>query len=134
MAEIIEFGKKAQDLRSVRDSSLRQRKIDALKKVFQCTRCMLKCAKCGAQLAEAEGEEASRYATPYGFCRNCQEEYEEYRERKSGKSSTPRYYWHNDIWMKVWGSWLEHQKCLDQYRQSREFLQLLEEVEELLKK
>lgn len=134
MAEIIEFGKKAQDLKSVRDLSLRQRKIEALKKIFQCTRCMMKCAKCGAQLDGLVGEDSGRFATPYAFCRNCSEEYEEYRERMKGKQPTPRYYWHNDVWMKVWGSWLEHQKLLDQYRQSKEFLQLLEEVEELLRK
>ena len=69
MAEIIEFGRRAQNLKSVKDSSLRQRKIEALRKIFQCSRCMLKCAKCGTQL-DKEGEETSRYATPYPFCRN----------------------------------------------------------------
>lgn len=132
MAEIIEFGKKAQDLKSMRDTNLRQRKIEALRKIFQCTRCMLKCAKCGTQL-DKEGEESSKYAMPYPFCTNCHEEYEEYRERTSGKQVTPKYYWHNELWMKVWESWLEHQNWLDQYRQSKEFLHLLREVEELLK-
>ena len=133
MAEIIEFGKKAQDLKSVRDTSLRQRKIEALRKIFQCTRCMLKCAKCGTQL-DMEGEEPAKYAAPYPFCKNCQEEYQEYRERIEGRQPTPRFYWHNDTWMKVWGMWLEHQRMLDQYRQSKEFLQLLQEVEELMRK
>ena len=133
MADIIEFGKKSQDLKSVRDNTVRERKIDALRKIFQCTRCMLKCAKCGTQL-DAEANEPSRYASPYPFCGNCSEEYEEYRERVAGKQAYPRYYWHNETWMKVWDSWLSHQKCLDQYRQSKEFLQLLEEVEDLLKK
>ena len=133
MAEIIQFGKKAQDLKSLRDDTLRQRKIEALRRIFQCTRCMLKCAKCGSQL-ESEADSQSRYATPYHFCRNCSEEYDEYRERVDGRSSGPRFYWHNEAWMKVWESWIEHQKWLDGYRQSKEFLQLLEEVEELLKK
>jgi hypothetical protein len=133
MADIIEFGKKCQDLKSVRDTSARQRKIEALRKIFQCTRCMLKCAKCGTQL-DVEGNESSRYAMPYPFCGNCREEYQEYRERSDRKASAPKYYWHNEMWMKVWESWLSHQKCLDQYRQSKEFLQLLEEVEDLLKK
>lgn len=134
MAEIIEFGKKAQDLKSIRDLGLRQRKIEALRKIFQCTRCMLKCAKCGAQLDDSQGEEACRYATPYSFCRNCHEEYSEYRERVEGKQAFPKYYWHNDMWLRAWESWLDHQKSLDQYRQSKEFLQLLQEVEELLRK
>ncbi|GKT08306.1 hypothetical protein [Desulforhabdus sp. TSK] len=132
MAEIIEFGRRAQNLRSVKDSGLRQRKIEALKKIFQCTRCMMKCAKCGAQI-ESDWNDPQKFATPYPFCRNCHEEYEEYKERINGKGSAPRYYWHNEAWMEVWGSWLEHQQWLDQYRQSKEFLQLLEEAEELMK-
>ncbi|MGV8073665.1 MAG: hypothetical protein AB2L11_03775 [Syntrophobacteraceae bacterium] len=131
MAEIIEFGQKVKSLRSIRDTGLRQRKIEALRQVFQCTRCMLKCAKCGIQL-DKEGDESVRYAGPYTFCRNCSEEYEEYKERSEGKQVPPKYYWHNEQWMKVWDGWLEHQSSLDQYRQSKEFLQLIREVEELL--
>ena len=133
MAEIIEFGKKAQDLKSVKDTSLRQRKIEALRKMLQCTRCAMKCAKCGNQM-DMDGDETARYAVPYPFCRNCQEEYEEYRARTEKRLATPRYYWHNDVWMKAWESWLEHQKALDEYKRSKEFLQLLQEVEELTQK
>jgi len=133
MADVIEFDKKCQDLKSSRDTLLRQRKIEALRKIFQCTRCMLKCAKCGTQL-ESDMQESSKYATPYTFCRNCFDEYHEYRERVEKNQSNPKYYWHNDVWMKVWESWLKHQKVLDQYRQSKEFLQLLQEVEDLFKK
>ena len=50
MADIIEFGKKAEHLRSERDNAVRQRKIEALRKIFQCTRCVVKCSKCGAQI------------------------------------------------------------------------------------
>jgi hypothetical protein len=131
MAEIIEFGKKAQGLRSIRDEAVRQRKIDALKKIFQCTRCLLKCAKCGSQL-DMETTGAAPRSAPYPFCRNCGEEYLEYKQRRAGDQTYPKYYWHNDAWMKVWESWLDQQKCLDAYRQSKEFLQLLQEVEEFL--
>ena len=133
MADIIEFNKKAQDFKISRDQSVRQRKIDALKKIFQCARCMLKCAKCGSQV-EMDSQAAPGFATPYPFCTNCREEYREYRERLEGKSISSQYYWYNEKWMKVWESWLEHQTRLDEYRQSKEFLQLLEEVEELLRK
>jgi hypothetical protein len=133
MADIIEFCKKAQDLKSIQDVSLRQRKIEALRKFFQCTRCMLKCAKCGTQI-DRGGEEGAKYAAPYPFCQNCLEEYQEYRNRIGGTREGPRYYWHNELWMRVWDNWLEHQKAMDDYRQSKEFLQLLGEVEELLQK
>ena len=133
MADIIEFGKKADDIKTERTSSLRQRKIEALRRLFQCTRCMMRCSKCGTQI-EAEPDEQVKYALPYTFCNGCKEEYEEYRKRAAGERIASGCYWHNEKWMKVWETWLEHQKTIDQYRQSREFLQLLEEVEILLKK
>jgi hypothetical protein len=132
MADIIEFCKRAEDAKSEREGSLRQRKIEALRRIFQCTRCMMRCCKCGTQL-ESEGDE-SKYAAPYAFCKSCREEYEEYRARADGVRPASPYYWHNEKWMQVWASWLEHQKSLDRYRQSKEFLQLLDEVEHLLKK
>jgi hypothetical protein len=90
----------------------------------------MKCAKCGAQL-DKEGAEPAKYAGPHRFCVNCQEEYDEYRDRLEKKEAHPRYYWHNDLWMAAWSSWIEHQRALDEYRLSKEFLQLLREVEEL---
>lgn len=131
MADIIEFGKKADDLKSERETSLRHRKVEALKKIFQCSRCMMKCAKCGAQVEG--GHEETKFAAPYIFCKSCQEEYEEYRTRMAGNRVTSCY-WHNAEWMNVWETWLNHQKSLDNYRQSKEFLQLLDEVEHLLRK
>lgn len=133
MADIIEFGKKTEILKSERDTIIRQRKIEALRKLFQCTRCVVKCSKCGAQ-SEAGAEDCAQFASPFTFCKSCQEEYEEYRARVSGKQTDTLCYWHNAAWMRVWESWLEHQKSLDQYRQSKEFLQLLDEVEHLLGK
>ncbi len=66
MGNIIEFGKKAQDLKSIRDEAVRQRKIDALRKIFQCTRCLLKCAKCGAQLdSDLDQKLSSRGPLPF---------------------------------------------------------------------
>jgi hypothetical protein len=131
MADILEFTKKADNLKSERDNTVRQLKIEALRKIFQCTRCVVKCSKCGAQ---TDPQEQSRFAAPYSFCKSCRQEYEEYRTRVEGHQSDLDCYWHNSAWMKVWETWLQHQKALDQYRQSKEFLQLMDEVETLLKK
>ncbi len=131
MAEILQFTKKAESFKSERDNVVRQLKIESLRKIFQCTRCSVKCSKCGGPL---DSQEHSRFAAPYNFCQSCLEEYEEYRSRTSGIKSDSDCYWRNADWMKVWETWLEHQKSLDQYRQSKEFLQLIDEVEQLLKK
>ena len=54
--------------------------------------------------------------------------------RTGGDGDESECYWRNSAWMKVWETWLQHQKSLDQYRQSKEFLQLMDEVEQMLKK
>ncbi len=131
MADILEFGKKMETVKSERDTTVRQLKIEALRKIFQCTRCMVKCSKCGAQI---ETQEYSRFAAPYSLCKSCLEEYEEYRARAGGEQTDSECYWRNAAWMKVWETWLQHQKSLDQYRQSKELLQLMDEVEQMLKK
>jgi len=131
MADILEFVKKAESVKSERDDTVRQLKIEALRKIFQCTRCVVRCSKCGAQ---TDPREHTRFAAPYSFCKSCRQEYEEYRTRAGGDQVYSDCYWHNSAWMSVWETWLQHQKALDQYRQSKEFLQLMDEVENLLKK
>lgn len=133
MADIIEFGRRCESLKSEKDAEVRRRKVEALRKIFQCTRCAFKCAKCGTQLGE-EDRCDEKYASPYPLCSTCREEYAEYRARRDGAQEQAKYYWHNSLWMKVWDTWLEHQQVLDQYRQSKEFLQLVQEVEDLLGK
>jgi DNA replicative helicase MCM subunit Mcm2 (Cdc46/Mcm family) len=131
MADILEFGKKAENCKWERDNTFRQLKIEALRKIFQCSRCVVKCSKCGAQV---DSQEYVRFAAPYNFCKSCMQEYEEFRARAGGNHADSDCYWRNSAWMRVWETWLKHQDALDQYRQSKEFLQLMDEVEQLLKK
>ncbi|SPF34002.1 conserved hypothetical protein [Syntrophobacter sp. SbD1] len=131
MAEILQFAKKAESFKSERDNVVRQLKIESLRKIFHCTRCSVKCSKCGGPM---DAQEQSRFASPYSFCKSCNEEYEEYRSRADGTRPDSDCYWRNSDWLRVWETWLEHQKALDQYRLSKEFLQLIDEVEHLLKK
>ena len=128
MADVIEFGKKSKDVQAQKDQEVRKRKIQLLRAVFQCTRCSLKCAKCGSQINISAGEKEVA-VTPYPFCTNCREEYIEYKNRVSGNRGLD-YYWYNESWMKVWDTWFEHQKSLDEYRKSKEFLKLLNEFKE----
>ena len=131
MADILEFSKKAENLKSERDDSMRQLMIESLRKIFQCTRCVVRCSKCGIQI---DSHEYARFAVPFSFCKSCRQEYEEYRTRTSENRADSEFYWRNSAWMRVWETWLEHQKALDLYRQSKEFLRLIDEVEQLLKK
>jgi hypothetical protein len=67
---------------------------------------------------------------PYPLCSGCGDEYKVYLELTKGESATGRY-WHNQEWMEIWRTWLQHQKALDHYRSSKEFIKLLHEFEGL---
>jgi len=130
MAEIIDFRKKAPD-----ESRLRQMKIESLRRHFQCMRCAFRCARCGSQINnETRSAGGEQYAAPYIFCKTCYEEYKEYRKIKSGEKPNPDYYWHNDLWVQVWDFWLKYQESMERYRQSPEFLRLMDEVEKFMRR
>ena len=128
MAEIIELEKRRQRQDSEKASGLHEEKIDVLKKILQCARCQLKCSRCGTQIEETDDREHS--PLPYPLCSGCGEEYQVYLKLTRGESGAGRY-WHNEAWMEIWRTWLQHQKALDHYRNSKEFIKLLHEFEGL---
>jgi hypothetical protein len=102
------------------------KKIEVVRKVIQCTRCLARCAKCGVQFETHEMYK--RHQTPHRFCASCQEEYEDFRRIKEKGEESP-YYWHNREWAAMWQSWLDYQQALKEYGESPEFIDLVREVE-----
>ena len=128
MADIIELEKRRQHSKSEEAEALREEKIQVLKRILHCSRCSLKCSRCGTQVQE--DDERPKAKAPYPFCSGCQDEYEDYLRRSRGETSEEKY-WHNETWMEVWRTWLGHQRALDDYRRSSEFIRLLHEFESL---
>jgi hypothetical protein len=109
---------------------LKKRKVQAVRKVFQCTHCAFKCEKCGTQIARdsSSGAEYSRKLNvPYNFCEACSDEYIDYIARLRG-AGDPDCYWHNEAWIDAWGKWIEYQSSVDRYLKSKEFMRLLNEL------
>jgi Pyruvate/2-oxoacid:ferredoxin oxidoreductase delta subunit len=104
----------------------RAKKVEAVRKIIQCTRCLARCAKCGVQFET--NEMYQRFKGPYRFCAACQEEYEDFL-RVSEKGEGSPYYWHNQEWVEVWLRWLAFQQALKAYGESAEFIDLIREVE-----
>lgn len=126
MADIIKLEERRQLQLSEKRELLREEMIELLRKIFQCARCQLKCSRCSTQIRETE---VSQHSTlPYPFCLSCRDEYELYLKRSRGELIAERY-WHNEEWMEVWRTWLHHQEVLDRYRNSKEFIKLLQELE-----
>lgn len=103
----------------------RTKKLEAVRKILQCTRCLSRCLKCGLHF---ETQQMYKRYQGFRFCDSCQEEYEEFlRLSKEGGEAT--FYWHNRQWLRTWQTWIDYQKALKDYGESPEFLDLVREVE-----
>jgi Pyruvate/2-oxoacid:ferredoxin oxidoreductase delta subunit len=102
------------------------KKLEAVRKTIQCTRCLARCAKCNIQFDTQEMYQ--RFKGPYRFCASCQEEYEEFVRLRGTEEQSP-YYWHNKHWLLVWQAWLDYQQAMKDYGESPEFIELMREVE-----
>jgi hypothetical protein len=76
------------------------KKLEAVRKILQCTRCLARCHKCGMQIMRLKDE--------------------------GGESPL---YWHNEAWQALWQTWLDYQQALKDYGESPEFIELVREVE-----
>jgi hypothetical protein len=128
VADIIELEKRRQQHLSEKNDALQDEKIEVLRKILQCARCQLKCSRCGMQIKECDERHHSVLSHP--LCSGCGEEYGAYLKLSRGELAAG-HYWYNEEWMEVWRTWLEHQKSLENYRNSREFIKLLHEFEGL---
>lgn len=133
MADVISIDEKLALAKEKREALVRRRKIEAVRKVLQCTQCAFKCEKCGTQLrpgteAGGGGEDRS-YRIPYRLCESCRDEYVDYIARHQG-GGDPDCYWHNDAWRELWRCWIEYQGAIDRYTKSKEFQELLKELKQ----
>lgn len=121
MAEVIELDKRKKE----KLDSERFAKMASVRKILQCTMCMLKCAKCGTQMDKSD---IPSDQLPFRLCSDCKEEYQEYEARLTTKEAGSQY-WHNKEWMDVWKKWIDYHRSLDRYKRSKEFMMLLRELE-----
>lgn len=130
MADIISIDAKLGESKAQKEAVVRKRKIQAVRKIFQCTHCALKCEKCGTQIGSETPDERSAAViakTPFRLCASCSEEYVDYIARCDGRGD-PDCYWHNQAWRDLWSSWIAYRKAYDRYLKSGEFLELLKEL------
>jgi hypothetical protein len=127
MGDLISLANKRRRSDREQAGRTRQRKIQAVRRVLQCTQCTAKCEKCGAGTSSGETDEQKRLRIPYQLCEDCGDEYLDYIERLKGKGDAEQY-WHNDAWMRIWRAWIDYQGAVDQYLKTKEFERLLNEL------
>ncbi len=131
MANIISLNDKLQRAAEKRAAQDRRRKIRAVQKVFQCSRCALKCEKCGAQLeCGCQAPPTAQSGLPYHLCEGCSEEYQAYLKRLQSDGE-PTCYWYNAAWMATWKHWINYQSAKENFINSPEFVRLMQELRQI---
>ncbi len=125
MSKIIDIEKRLKQEQKKKLTVERAKKVEAVRKILQCTRCLSRCVKCGLHF---ETQQMYKRYEGFRFCASCQEEYEEFLRLQQTGGDT-RYYWHNRQWVRTWQTWLDYQAALKDYGESPEFLDLVREVE-----
>ena len=131
MADIIPIDERIADAREKKSTRDRKLKIRAVQKIFQCTRCAFKCEKCGTQIdphTATETSEPEHLQKSFRLCTDCREEYHDYVNWQEDRTDSETY-WRNDAWRELWRSWIAYQHSLERYMESKEFLQLLHELQ-----
>jgi hypothetical protein len=131
VADIISFDNLRQEAEDKAADRLKKSKAVSARKGILASRRPNRCEKCSGPMSEPAADrkdDPRRLRTPYVFCDNCLEEYIDFIDRLQGRGN-PHFYWHNDIWMESWRRWIDYKSTLDRYIRSREFTQLVREIE-----
>ncbi|MFP3867286.1 MAG: hypothetical protein ACLFUU_03875 [Desulfobacteraceae bacterium] len=126
MTKVIDIENRLQIEKKKKASIEKAKKLEEVRRVMQCSRCLARCSKCGVQFDTQDIYK--RHKGPYRFCSDCEEEYQEFLRLKESGESSP-YYWHNQQWMELWEAWINFQEALKRYIESPEFVDLLREVD-----
>ncbi len=127
MGNVISLDKKIRITDKKKEAIERKRKIMAVRKVFQCAHCAVKCEKCGTQIHLDKSADKNDLRVPYNLCISCAVEYRDYIETLKGNAKSSDY-WHNDAWLRVWSTWIAYKGATDSYMRSKEFERLLNEL------
>jgi hypothetical protein len=130
MADIISLDTRFQQARDQKKEHLAERKARTVASVFQPTRSLALCDKCGA--AEPPRSVSGNGGTmqarvPYRFCSTCAQEYDDFIQCLQGNGD-PDHYWQNNAWLESWKRWIDYQGSMASFRTSKAFRRLVQEI------
>ena len=126
MSKIIDIENRIETEKRKKKIAERRREIAPLLHFLQCACCGMKCRRCGSP-AELRPPGKDFPQIPFNFCKDCREEYLEYQRAQQNEEdkSAP---WRNREWLRMWKKWIEYQRTVQRFHQSKEVQKLFEEL------
>jgi hypothetical protein len=128
MEKILSIRERLEDKKRKDRMAVLRQKVETVQKTVQCALCRHKCAMCGGNLSETrESCPPASSDLDIHLCKICRAEFEDYLQMTNGKRGSD-IFWHNEEWLRLWSSWLEHQQALKDFGKSRAFRELTRKI------
>ena len=127
MNKVLNFTDRLEDKKREKQLKTHHYKVKAIQRIVQCSSCPFRCAMCGFHVdaKDPTGPDDSNPTQNFVLCEDCRAEFEDFLQIKSGKMQS-NIFWQNKEWMKLWSAWLDYHQAIGDFRNSREFNQLLD--------
>ena len=131
MSKVLSISDRLDEKRRREQLERHHSKVETVKRAVQCSSCHLKCAMCSIHFEADDSSCCPSISSSQDFnlCETCRSEFEDYLEIADGRKGAD-IFWHSNKWLKLWSAWVEYQEAIIEFRNSREFRQLLNEPDE----
>ncbi|MFO8090249.1 MAG: hypothetical protein R6U13_10465 [Desulfatiglandaceae bacterium] len=124
MDNILNIEDLLQTRRRRRELETKTRKVQAVRKLVQCTSCRFRCAMCGGRVEVDDMQPVKFEELDFVLCENCKTDFDDYKAVVEKKLSSDCF-WHNKEWVALWSSWIGYQRAIRSFKNSKEFKQLM---------
>ncbi len=127
MDKVLSIEERLQANRRQRELKAGSHKIEAVRKLVQCTSCRMRCAMCGCQVDDDDPRPSRFGELNFQLCASCRADFDDYKAMADGRE-VPELFWRNEQWADLWASWLEYQRAIKDFINSDGFKELMKSL------
>ena len=130
MNKVLNISHLIEDKRRQQQQESHRQAVRSVRRTVECSLCHHMCAMCGCRL-EAGSSSCPSGSSPLGsgLYACCRAEFENYLAVSSGEKG-PDVFWHNKEWLRLWSAWSNYRQAIGKFKDSLEYKQLTEELDE----
>ncbi len=127
MDKVLNIEERLRANRRQREIEEGSQKVEAVRKLVQCTSCRLRCAMCGCQVDDEDPRPSRFGELDFQLCDSCRADFDDYKATVEGRE-IPELFWRNEQWTDLWTSWLEYQRSIRKFINSDGFKELMKSL------